>query len=489
MKNVKNVFCKLSIMLSLAICISGQLFGQVDDTTFMKEFNAFNKQIHQEYDAFRSHNDSVFMMFLQNSWKEFEGKQNPMPVSPKPVDQPKYQNPENIKIQQDSVSPEIINDPGATPNKETPVPKKDSMENRVMNDSFSFYGSRIVLPVSDSKLPVLSGVTLQGIIDYFSKASRSLLLDEISKSLKEKSNKAKLNDWGFASMLLQAAQTYYTNVNDQLLFVWVALLHSGYNVKVGYSNNRIYLLIPADVQLYTMSYTIGNRDYYVLGPGSVPSETERVFIHEADYPGNKTDLSFKLYGIPQFANKETLRSMYFGKTFNLTVNKNLLDFFQNYPPCELDMYFNTPISDNMIQQLDALFLPMLENKNDADRVAVLLNFVQQAIRYKTDQEQFGKERYLFPDETLFYPAADCEDRSALFARLIKRYTSLDAIGLCYPMHVSIAVNLPACQGEDYVMFRNKRFYHCDPTYLGAGCGMAMPSLLKTTPEIINFNGI
>lgn len=489
MKTMKNVFNTLSLLLSLIFCPSGQLFGQVEDSTFTKEFNAFNKQINQEFNTFTSHNDSVFILFLMNSWKEFEGRQNPMPVSPKPVDQPKYQSPGNNQIQQDSVTPEIINDPGISPNKENPIPQKNATENATMGNSFSFYGNRIALPVSNRALPSLTSVTRQGIVDYFSKASSSELLEEITKSLKEKSDKVKLNDWGFASMLLQAAQTYYFNVNEQLLFSWVAMLHSGYNVKVGYSNNRIYLLIPADVQLYTMSYTIGNRDYYVLGPGSVPSESEKVFIYEGDYPGSKSDFSFRLKEIPRLGYQETQRTLYYEKALSLNLNRNLLDFYQNYPPCDLEVYFNTPVSGYAMQQLDAFFLPLLEGKTEAEQVAVLLDFMHRAIRYKIDQVQFGKERYLFPDETLYFPAADCEDRSALFARLINRYTKLEAIGLCYPMHVSVAVNLPSCKGEDYVMFRNKRFYHCDPTYLGAGCGMAMQSILKTTPEIINYSGL
>ena len=43
----------------------------------------------------------------------------------------------------------------------------------------------------------------------------------------------------------------------------------------------------------------------------------------------------------------------------------------------------------------------------------LLRFVQTAFEYKTDEDQFNTENYLFPLETLHYPYSDCEDRSAL----------------------------------------------------------------------------
>ncbi|MBK9357484.1 MAG: transglutaminase domain-containing protein [Bacteroidales bacterium] len=486
MNTLNKYFGLTGLLIGLILVQSTPATGQVVDSTFLKEFNSFNKQINQEFGIFIRHNDSVFLQFLQDSWKEFEGKQNPMPVSPKPVNQPVFIQPDVRENGNDSIYQEKINDQIITPNEENSIPEKDALES-ASGRSFSYFGTRITLPVSTGKLPVLSSVTREGITGFFSQASRCTELDEIVRSLRQKSDKVRLNDWGFASMLFQASRSLYYNVNEQILFTWVGLLHSGYNVKVGYSNHTVYLLFPSDVQLYTVSYTIDNKEYFVLEPGVVPSASEKVFIHQANYPGNKTDFSFKLTEAPEFNNQEEPRSLYSEKTFNINLNKNLLAFYQNYPPCDLDVYFNTPVSADVLKQLDAYFLPVLGNKNDAERVAWLLDFVPRTIRYKTDREQFGKERYLFPDATLFFPAADCEDRSVLFARLVKRYTKLEAIGLSYLMHVSVAVNLPECLGEDYIMFRSKRFYHCDPTYLGAGCGMAMKAVKNLIPEVVYQN--
>jgi hypothetical protein len=172
------------------------------------------------------------------------------------------------------------------------------------------------------------------------------------------------------------------------------------------------------------------------------------------------------------------------KAPDLRLNKSLIKFYDNYPPCELAVYFNTPISPALAVQLDAFFLPLFEGKNDSKKLAILLDYVQQAIVYKTDKEQFGKERYFFPDETLFYPGADCEDRSVLLARLIERYSKLDAIGLSYPMHVTMAVALTECDEGDFVSYKGKKFYHCDPTYLGALCGKAMDAVKYSTPEVV-----
>ncbi len=487
MRTQKNTFYLLNILLCLVLFIPGKAEGQIVDSSFLKEFNNFNSKINQEFEAFSHQNDSIFILFLQKSWKEFEGKENPMPVAPKPINQPKINQIDVEENLNDSTGVEIINDEIISPNEEPQPPQKDALENFSTVRSFSFYGDRIVLPTVGKGLPSLYNVSRQGIVDYFVKAGNSVELNEIVLDLKQKSERYRLNDWGFASMLLKAATTYYSNMNDQVLFAWMGLLHSGYNVKVGYSNQRVYLLIPANVQLYTVSYTIGNNDYFVLGPGPLPAESEKVFIHEADYPGNKTVFDFLINEVPRLGNQACIRTFNYEKAPHLQLNKNLMMFYENYPPCELGVYFKTPISTALAQQLDAFFLPLFEGKSDKEKLALLLDYVQHAIKYITDKEQFGKERYLFPDETLYYAGADCEDRSALFARLIERYSQLDIIGLSYPMHVTLAVALNECDGFDFVSYKGKRFYHCDPTYLGALCGMAMGAVKNTTAEVVYQN--
>ena len=74
-----------------------------------------------------------------------------------------------------------------------------------------------------------------------------------------------------------------------------------------------------------------------------------------------------------------------------------------------------------------------------DAVNVLLRFVQTGFSYLTDSEQFGREKFMFPEETLSYPYSDCEDRSFLFAYLVSSLLGLDVIGLDYPGHVATAV--------------------------------------------------
>ena len=113
-----------------------------------------------------------------------------------------------------------------------------------------------------------------------------------------------------------------------------------------------------------------------------------------------------------------------------------------------------------------------------------MEFVQFAIAYQSDNQQFGQENYLFPEETLYYPFADCDDRVSLMVQLINRYTGLPSIGLSYPDHISMAIAFKNSLNGAFVSLSGRKYWVCDPTYLGSTCGMVMPAYKNVSPEII-----
>jgi hypothetical protein len=482
----------LTGFLLLGILLISFCAGAQEDekrNNFQKDFNNFKSSIDQQFDKFIQHNDSVFVQFLSQSWKEFVGVPNEVPTPPKPVQQPKVSDPVILEFPDKKDS--IKETPASNIEQLIPVPidsvpkKTEAIAMAAATSSFLFYGSEITIPVSDAGLPVLNSLTNEGIVRYFTKAAKSSHLNAVTKTSRENSIHCKLNDWGLASLLMTAAQKLYSTRNEQVLFTWYALIRNGYNAKVGYNKERVYLLLPAIQKVYTVSYTINNISYYLFDFDVPSAQAKLLTIYEADYPGNKTDFSFLMLETPQLGNQYMTKTIDFGSSFDLKLNKNLIDFYNNYPTCELNVFFAAPLSEPILRQLDIHFIPLLKNKNDDERVAFLLNFVQRGIKYQTDQEQFGREKYLFAEETLFYLAADCEDRVILLSKLIRHYTKLETIGLLYPEHVSLAVtitNVPDCK---YFTYKEKRYYNCDPTFLGALCGAIMPRFSNSEPEIID----
>lgn len=103
------------------------------------------------------------------------------------------------------------------------------------------------------------------------------------------------------------------------------------------------------------------------------------------------------------------------------------------------------------------------------------------------KHRFGIERTLFAEEMYYYPYSDCEDRSILFARLVKDLLGLDVVLLYYPAHIAAAVCFKGEVKGDYMQLGNKRYVICDATYIGAGVGEAMPDLKRTPAQVVRID--
>ncbi|WP_041525010.1 hypothetical protein [Gilvimarinus agarilyticus] len=77
----------------------------------------------------------------------------------------------------------------------------------------------------------------------------------------------------------------------------------------------------------------------------------------------------------------------------------------------------------LAQSAKEALLPLLAGKSDREIANALLKLLQFGVAYEVDQEQSGKESYMEPAQVLFYPAADCEDKEALFAQLFRLFSN------------------------------------------------------------------
>ena len=177
---------------------------------------------------------------------------------------------------------------------------------------------------------------------------------------------------------------------------------------------------------------------------------------------------------------------------SVRVNKNLIDFYDTYPSSELNsnpltrwaMYANTPLTDNVKRDLYPTLKHQIQNLSNRQAIEQLLNFVQTAFVYEYDDKVWGGDRALFAEETLYYPYADCEDRSILFSRLVRDLLNLPVVLVYYPGHLATAVAFQTAEQGDYIMLDGKRFTICDPTYIGAPVGATMPKMENKTAKVI-----
>lgn len=296
------------------------------------------------------------------------------------------------------------------------------------------------------------------------------------------------------------AEAALSNVNDRVLFCFYMLRNEGgYKVKLarGRDSGKLTLLLALDNKKEVYSYIYftfkeNNRSvkyYSVYGGGNAKESIYSYDFCEQESALRQMRLDFdRTLHIGNCNKYRTLKIKKLGSEIRVPYSTAHLSFLNDVPMTVFPIYFSSPLSIEAQRALGAKFGALKQKYSQTEIVAILLNFVQTAFAYKTDEDQFGYEKYFYPEEVLGYSYSDCEDRSALFSWLVKTYAGADVIGLQYEGHVATAV----CLGDgvslkgDVFPFAGKKYYVCDPTYINASIGMTMPQFKGKMPKVINL---
>jgi len=522
----------LSIKTAVALisCLSLAPAGiSVADSDFMK----YMQQQQNEYQEYKDKRDKEFTSFLKSHWKElnvFTGvKRDPapkpvkMPVAkpkpepkPVPVIKPKPQaKPEPVKPKPikpvPQTRPELRPAPVQKPRpvvqvpvkpveiKRPPVIKPKPVVKPVVSvpkgdtARISYYGHRLIFYYDPKLKTRLNGrINETAIANFWSTLSKADY-DGLLNQLKKQRAPLQLNDWSYALLINELSKEIYSGQkNEQSLFTWYMLIKSNYQARLAYSKYKVFLLLPTQQRLYSVAYfTFSGQRYYALGMDGNRAKPGKVFTYDGQYPGANKLFNMSLnQNLNTRADKRTRRVsfVYKGKRYSVNVSHdtNTINYLRTYPQMDIGQYFmsrvNAEIGNPLLNQLRDI----IKGKSEEEAVNILLLFAQNAFKYKTDQGQFGEENYLFPEETMFYPYSDCEDRSVIFAWLVRSLIGLEVIGLDYPGHIAAAVKFNGRVSGDTVRHKNKTYVVTDPTYINATAGMTMPDYKKTRPKVISF---
>lgn len=74
----------------------------------------------------------------------------------------------------------------------------------------------------------------------------------------------------------------------------------------------------------------------------------------------------------------------------------------------------------------------------------------------------------------------------LYRYLVRELLGLDVVLVDYPNHIATAVKFNVPVNGDYLMVGSDRYIVCDPTYIGAGIGRAMPQFRSTPGKVLRY---
>jgi len=495
-------FHRLIFLGVFLIFSTNLIFGQTYEDFKKSEQQKFNQfkseqvqqiaKLRQEYNNYVSQADKMFSAYLKKNWKEFNTfKGVAAPQIPKPVKMPQYNPGETIR--QLPVKEIPIRVPTPKPavillKPILPVIQKIEPENFLKATvEVDFYGKPIHFQTDKNISRIkIQNINEQAIGNWWAECSKTNYNLLVNQLLKTK-NQLSLNDWAYFMLVDKTSDKISGgNWNDTRLLTWFLMIRSGYNVKVAYSGNKLYLLLPSAEELYGKKYLSINNELYFF-TDSVSSKTFQTY--DFNFPGASRTIDLSISQPLDIGNdvvKKQISFTYKEKkySFPITLNANNLYFMRDYPLTNLRVFFNAAMSQVTKQSLADGLMPYISKMNTDDVLNFLLSFVQHAFKYETDQQQFGREKFFFPEEVFFYKASDCEDRAALYTYLVKQMLHLEVIGLEYKGHVATAVHLNNNVSGDYLYYHNEKYVIADPTYINAPLGLSMPKYENSKPRIV-----
>ena len=485
------------IMITIVCLLTASLTAQDDDWSkrvrdsqenARKEYEQFRQQAKQDYTDFRRRANEEYAQFMENPWTAFERQpaeeipKLPKPPTPILVDPNLYPEPLLIPFESKPQSPIPIDHP-------QPIePFISAPQPNTPETIVRFYGTDIAIHFSATKPLHMKDATESSASALWKQLSAPEYDILIAECLKTRDN-LNLCDWGYVMLTEQVAEAFCGGHNNEAVVLHMYLLtQSGYQMRIGRADEKLYALVGSDAKIYHYSYyRINNLKYYCFDKSI---ERKSLDIFNRAFPKEKT-MSLEI-SQPRLAVKKTALKTLTSKRFSsvkatVVLNQNLIDFYNSCPlNSEWELYSKASLSDLAKESLYPVLRKAIAGKTQAQAANILIDFVQTGFEYATDQQQFGYERPLYPDEALYYPFCDCEDRSILFACLVRELMGLDVVFLDYPEHLATAVHFTENVNGDYLVLEGNRYIVCDPTYIGAEIGMSMPKMRKYNPLVVTF---
>ncbi len=493
---------KASLLILLFISI-GSLYAQEDgwliDTAWTEQdnFDKFKQQSEKKFQDFRDSINMRFARALEEEWSLFKvDKPQPLPVRPKPTTPPDTvgENKGNNRLPEGDVVPS----PQKAPEKPKVLPLPIDTNN-MEKTSIMFYNANIALEIPQKdkiKKCILTNTDEQGVSMFWQQMTKNNLQSCINRLLLQQ-QKLNLNDWAVYEMTLNLAKTMFSDANRQVAATVFLMNQMEYNVKIARTDKGLACLLAIDCTVYSTPYVkIEGKKYYIFLPNNEQRKLDGdIYSYTCNMENAVLPLDMSISKSPLLPVKKTSSNRYVRTVNNSTVeietNENIIDFYKNYPQVEITFYANAMISHELKDNIDKYFVAMVKGQSTYQAVSVLLNYMQYGFDYATDQEQFGYEKPFFFEENFFYPKNDCEDRAILFSYLVRYILKLDVVLLDYPDHIATAVCFPENFNVtgDYFIHKGKKYYVCDPTYIGASVGMSQPSYINVNAKILELNPI
>lgn len=477
-------------LISLIISGASVSFAQSSYEEFVnkmnKDYGTFVNKANEDYESFRNKANEDYAKFLEKSWNDYKATK-PLKGKDRTPTPPVIYDNEPVKDNTKPIKEVVKPTPPPTPQ---PLPVEPIKEIPKINRwfGFTFYGYNLKVRLSEEHKFNIGKITEKNIAAAWNTLSQEKYNNVINDCLNIRDNN-RLCDWAYLLMIQEMAEAFAGKAsNEATLLMAYVYCQSGYKMRLGFEDDRLYMLYASKHYIYDIShYNLDGEKFYPLDfEGSYLRISEVAFPKEQALSLNVPQVP--LIGAEHTQQRDLQSNRYPNASATISSNVALIAFYNTYPTSQIDgnfmtrwaMYANTPLSPQAEESLYPSLRRAIEGVSQLEAVNRILNFVQTAFTYKLDKNVWGDDRAFFADETLFYPYCDCEDRSILFSRIVRDLVGLEVVLVYYPEHLATAVHFTTDVKGDNFMLDGKKFVVCDPTYINALVGATMPQFRGNT---------
>lgn len=341
--------------------------------------------------------------------------------------------------------------------------------------SFDFYNGTFNFKTDSTiNIPVLKTASATEVSKFYQKASAGNY-DPLISALKNYQEKYDLNDWIYYQLIRRTAEEISPKAENYFrytLYKWFLLSKCGYDARIAVGNDQVIFYVRNEEDINDIpSFTIDGKKYMCLNYhdyGKLFKQANAYIPVKISIPEAKNPFSYKVTRMPDFKpesyEEKDIEFSYRQKIyhFKLKVNEDVQTIFKNYPGVDFESYFNIPLSRETYSSLIPILKNNLKGMDQKKGVDYLMRFTRYAFLYENDEQNFGMEKRLSPEQTLLNKYSDCDDRAALFFYLVKEIYNLPMVALLFPTHLTMAVQFDKPVGE-FIVYKGKKYSFCEPT--------------------------
>lgn len=439
--------------------------------------------------------DDEFTVLLENGWEKFPAvpathvpKSRKFDPGPQFVlDETSYHNPQYLPFFTAEKSEEAsgiacANLPG--------IRKPEYASSSPLKQSFKFYGNTIAVSYDRLlSLPVNQPVNNEIIVEYWKKFMVGNS-NHLIRQLMTYRDRLGLNDWGYFLLVKSCSSSLYPEEEAAAdLLAWALMIRSGYDVKIGYNQLGVSVLYPAASKINGIPHIrIDGTDYYIDRPISSFPITSNVQSHA----GASGTIHLRINRSLNFRGEAETKKIQFLwdrklHTFNLKFNPEVIRFMEDYPQTDPELYFGAPFTVLAMESLVRQMKPVLAGMKQEEGAAFLQQFVQKSFAYHPFNDNYGYDRFMFPEELLFKDESNDKGKALLYAWFVSNLLNQKAALIEFPGFYSVAVSLDQPMDGDNFIVGGRSYTMADPTFENAPLGLVMNEFYPLKPVIRILN--